>query len=171
MRIAVAGATGRVGRHIVDVLDASGHDVVAIERSKGVDVITGEGLAGALKNVDCIVDAASGSSPDQKQATEFFTTEARTLQQAGERAGVQRMVMVSIIGIDRFKGGYQAAKVAHEKTMLSGPIPVRILRAAQFHEFVGTLLPSANAILAGPTFEEWLDVTFPRRPVGAASSS
>jgi uncharacterized protein YbjT (DUF2867 family) len=48
--------------------------------------------------------------------------------------------VVSIIGIDRFAGGYQAAKVAHERELLRGPIPVRILRAAQFHEFVGELM-------------------------------
>jgi nucleoside-diphosphate-sugar epimerase len=48
-RIAVAGATGRVGRHVVDVLRGGGHDVVAISRSNGVDVITGDGLAAALE--------------------------------------------------------------------------------------------------------------------------
>jgi uncharacterized protein YbjT (DUF2867 family) len=53
---------------------------------------------------------------------------------------VQRMIVVSIIGLDRFTAGYMAAKVAHEKAMLSGPIPVRILRAAQFHEFVAQLV-------------------------------
>jgi NAD dependent epimerase/dehydratase family len=47
----VAGATGRVGRHIVDVLEERGHDVVAISRSLGVDVITGEGLAEALEEL------------------------------------------------------------------------------------------------------------------------
>jgi len=46
-RIAVAGATGRVGRHVVDVLRGGGHDVVAISRSNGVDVITGDGLRAA----------------------------------------------------------------------------------------------------------------------------
>ena len=40
-KIAVAGATGRVGRHVVDVLKAQGHDVVAMSRSGGVDVVTG----------------------------------------------------------------------------------------------------------------------------------
>jgi nucleoside-diphosphate-sugar epimerase len=42
-KIAVAGATGRVGRHVVDVLEAGGHDVVAMSRSRGVDVITRDG--------------------------------------------------------------------------------------------------------------------------------
>jgi uncharacterized protein YbjT (DUF2867 family) len=48
--------------------------------------------------------------------------------------------VVSIIGIDRFTAGYNAAKVAHEKAMLAGPIPVRVLRAAQFHELVAQLV-------------------------------
>jgi uncharacterized protein YbjT (DUF2867 family) len=140
MRIAVAGATGRVGRHVVDVLEAGGHDVVAMSRSHGVDVVTGEGLAQALTDVESVIDTATGASPDQKAATEFFTAAACNLHEAGERAGVQRMVEVSIIGCDRFTSGYGAAKAAHEQAMLSGPIPVRILRAAQFHEFVAQLV-------------------------------
>jgi uncharacterized protein YbjT (DUF2867 family) len=139
-KIAVAGATGRVGRHIVDVLKAEGHDVVAMSRSTGVDVTTGEGLDAALTGVEVVVDAATGPSPDEEAATAFFTAAARNLQEAGERAGVQRIVVVSIIGADRFTAGYGAAKVAHERAALSGPIPARILRAAQFHEFVAQLV-------------------------------
>jgi uncharacterized protein YbjT (DUF2867 family) len=139
-KIAVAGATGRVGRHAVDVLKAGGHDVVAMSRPSGVNVVTGDGLAEALEGVECVIDVASGPSPDQEAATEFFTAAARNLHEAGERAGVQRIVMVSIIGSDRFTAGYNAAKVAHEQAMLSGPVPVRILRAAQFHEFVEQLV-------------------------------
>src|SRR5918992_795644 len=140
MKIAVAGATGRAGRHVVDILEAEGHEVVPMSRATGVDVITGEGLDEALTGVDVIVDSATGPSPEQQAATEFFTTSARNLQEAGVRAGVRRIVVVSIIGIDHFAGGYQAAKVAHERALLRGPIPVRILRAAQFHEFVGELM-------------------------------
>jgi uncharacterized protein YbjT (DUF2867 family) len=139
-KIAVAGATGRVGRHVVEVLQATGHDVVPISRSNGVDVITGDGLAEALVGVESIVDAATGTSPDQQAATEFFTTAARNLHDAGERAGVQRIVVVSIIGTDRFTAGYGAAKLAHERATLSGPIPARVLRASQFHEFVAQLV-------------------------------
>jgi uncharacterized protein YbjT (DUF2867 family) len=139
-RIAVAGATGRVGRHLVKVLKAGGHEVVAISRSGGVDVITGDGLEEALAGVECVVDVATGPSPEQQAATAFFTAAARNLHRAGERAGVRRMVVVSIIGCDRFAAGYNAAKLAHERAMLAGPIPVRILRAAQFHEFVAQLV-------------------------------
>jgi uncharacterized protein YbjT (DUF2867 family) len=143
-RIAVAGATGRAGRHVVDLLQARGHDVVAMARSTGVDVVTGNGLADALTGVDVVVDAATGNSPDEQEATAFFTASARNLQEAGEAAGVERIVLVSIIGIDSFSGGsfggYYVAKQAQERIMRSGPIPVRILRAAQYHEFVAQIL-------------------------------
>jgi uncharacterized protein YbjT (DUF2867 family) len=139
-KIAVAGATGRVGRHIVDVLEEGGHDVVPMSRSTGVDVVTGEGLSEALAGVDSIIDAASWPSNEQGPATEFFLASSRNLQKEGERAGVQRIVVVSIIGADRATAGFIASKIPHEQAMQSGPIPVSILRAAQFHEFVPLLL-------------------------------
>ncbi len=139
-RIAVAGATGRLGRHVVDVLAERGFDVVPISRTHGVDVITGDGLDAALAGVDVIVDVATGPSPDQAEATDFFTTATRNLQEAGQRAGVRQMLVVSIVGTDRYAGGYGAAKIAHEQAALAGPIPTRVLRATQFHEFVEQLL-------------------------------
>ena len=140
MKVAVAGATGRVGRHIVEVLESRGHHAVRISRSDGVDVISREGLDAALAGVEAVIDAATGPSPDKDESIAFFTTAARNLHDAGERAGVQRLVTVSIIGIDEFVGGYSAGKLAHEQATLAGPIPARIVRAAQFHEFVGQLL-------------------------------
>ena len=140
MKIAVAGATGRLGRHVADVLTERGHQVVAMSRATGVDIITGSGLEAALDGAEVIVDAATSPSPEQEAATEFFLTAAHNLQQAGVRAGVQRAVVVSIINIDKFTGGYGAAKIAHEDAWRSGPIPAQIVRAAQFHEFVAQLL-------------------------------
>ena len=139
-KIAVTGSTGRVGRHVVDALEARGHDVVPISRTAGVDVITGESLDDALVGVDAIVDTATDPSPEEEAATAFFTTAARYLQDAGARAGVERIVVVSIIGTDRFTGGYGAAKLAHEETSLAGPVPACVLRAAQFHEFVSQMV-------------------------------
>ncbi len=139
-KIAVAGATGRVGHHVVDALREGGHEVVEISRSNGVDVITGEGLADALEGVEGLVDAATGPSPEQDPATRFFTTAARNLQDAAGHAGVERIVVVSIIGADAFTGGYGAAKIAHEQAMVSGPVPARVVRASQFHEFVPQMM-------------------------------
>jgi uncharacterized protein YbjT (DUF2867 family) len=134
-KIAVTGATGRLGSHLVEILEQRGHDVVPIARSTGVDVVSGEGLDEALAGAETIIDTATWPTPDQEEATVFFTASARNLQRAGVAAGVKRIVVVSIIGIDRFQGGYNAAKMAQEQTLLEGPLPVRIVRAAQFHEF------------------------------------
>jgi uncharacterized protein YbjT (DUF2867 family) len=139
-RIAVTGATGRVGSHLVEILTRRGHEVIPIARSVGVDVVTGEGLDEALAGAETIIDTATGPSPDQESATEFFTASARNLQRAGAQAGAKRIVVVSIIGIDKFKSGYNAAKMAQERALLEGPLPVRIVRAAQFHEFVEPLV-------------------------------
>lgn len=111
-----------------------------ISRTHGVDVIIGSGLAEALAGVACIVDAATGPSPEEEAATAFFTTAARNLQEAGDKVGVPRIVVVSIIGTDHLNGGYGIAKVAHERATLAGPIPARVIRSAQFHEFVDQLV-------------------------------
>ncbi len=139
-KVAVAGATGRVGKHVVAVLGERGYQVVPMSRASGVDVITADGLAAALEGVDAVVDASTGPSPDYDAATEFFTTSAANLRAYGEKAGVQLLVVVSIIGVDKFAGGYGAAKQQHEQAALAGPTPARILRAAQFHEFVEQLM-------------------------------
>jgi hypothetical protein len=86
--------------------------------------------------MECVIDAATQPSSEQDAATAFFTTAARNLQIVGQQAGVEQIVVVSIVGADVFTGGFLAAKAAHEQAMLAGPIPVRILRATQFHEFV-----------------------------------
>jgi uncharacterized protein YbjT (DUF2867 family) len=140
-KIAVAGATGRVGRHVVDLLETAGHDVVAISRSAGVDVVTAEGLAEALEGVEVIIDTATGPSPDKQAAIDFFTASAQNLQRFGEQAGVTQIVAVSIVACDRFTGGYGAAKLVHEQALAAaGAIPVSVLRATQFHEFVEALV-------------------------------
>jgi uncharacterized protein YbjT (DUF2867 family) len=133
-KIAVTGATGRLGSHLVEILEQRGHDVVPIARSKGVDVISGEGLDEALAGAETIIDTATTPTPEG--AEEFFTASARNLQRAGAEAGARGIVLVSIIGIDKFEGGYNGAKAAQEQALLEGPLPVRIVRAAQFHEFV-----------------------------------
>ena len=79
MKIAVTGATGRLGTPLVEILTEQGHEVVAISRSNGVDVITGEGLAEALAGAEVVIDAATGPSPDYESASAFSTMFRRAL--------------------------------------------------------------------------------------------
>src|SRR3954470_9198811 len=98
-KIAVTGATGRAGSHLVEILEQRGHDVVPIARSKGVDVVSGEGLDEALVGAETMIDADTFAYPGHDEATAFFTASARNLQRAGVAAGAKRIVVVTIIGI------------------------------------------------------------------------
>ncbi len=141
MRIAVAGGTGTAGRHAVAAGRAAGHDVVSLSRADGVDVVDGSGLEDALAGIDVVIDALNGPTSGRSRATAFFVTTTRNLQSAGERAGVSRIVVLSIVGIDRVPGfAYYDAKLAHEEVALQGPVPAVVVRATQFHEFAGQLL-------------------------------
>ncbi len=140
MRIAVAGGTGTVGRHVVDAARERGHEVVVLTRATGVDLETGSGLAAALEGIDVVVDASNRVSMSAKQATRFFTTVTGNLLAAEARAGVGHHVALSIVGIDRAPYGYFAAKLAQERAVEGGPVPWTILRAMQFHEFAGQTL-------------------------------
>jgi len=159
-KIAVAGATGRLGRPTVAILRERGHEVVSISRGDGIDVISGEGLSAALQGVDLIVDAATGPSPDQAEATEFFTTSARNLQQAGAEQGVEGILVVSIIGTDHFNSGYNAAKVAQERAHLDGPVAARSVAEAIADLVDGAdSAPIGNPVaeVAGPREENLLE--------------
>ena len=48
MKIVILGGTGLIGSKVVNLLRAGGHEVVAASPSRGINSITGEGLAETL---------------------------------------------------------------------------------------------------------------------------
>ena len=144
MGIAVAGGTGHVGTHVVEVARDAGHDVVVLARSRGVDVRTGAGLSSALKGVDVVIDVANVTTTSEAEAVEFFSTTTRNLLDAGTAAGVRHHVALSIVGVDRAPSGYYAGKVAQEKLVEAAAVPWTLLRATQFHEFAGQMYAQAK---------------------------
>ena len=163
MRIAVAGGTGVAGRYTVMAAREAGHDVVVLARARGVDVVTGTGLAEALDGVDVVVDTLNaGTAMNRDRATTFFVEAARNLQLHGAMAGVHRIVVLSIVGVDRVPGfAYYRAKLAHEAAARSGSVPVSVLRATQFHEFAGQMLDRASLGPVAAVPSMWI------RPVAA----
>ena len=55
-KIVVVGASGLVGAKVVDILRANGLEVLPASRRTGIDVLTGDGLADALRDAQVVVD-------------------------------------------------------------------------------------------------------------------
>lgn len=140
MRIAVAGGTGIVGRQVVRSVSDHGYESVVLARSVGVDLISGDGVDQALTGVDAVIDVSNITTMNRDASVQFFTTVTKNLMAASERAGVNHLVALSIIGIDRVGFAYYQGKIAQEQVALAGPVPATVLRAAQFHEFAGQVL-------------------------------
>lgn len=139
MRIAVAGGTGVVGRHVVEAVEARGDQAVVLSRGAGVDIVAGTGLDAALAGVDAVVDTANIETLSASAAASFFERATGNLAAAAERAGVRHLVVLSIVGIDRMPYDYYAGKVAQERVAEASRVPWTILRATQFHEFAGQM--------------------------------
>ena len=147
-RIAVAGGTGVIGRHVVARVRELGHQPVVLARSTGADVITGAGLAASISGADALIDVTNVTTLSREKATEFFETATRTLHAAEAAARVRHHVVLSIVGIDRVDFGYYLGKRRQEELVLGGHVPASILRATQFHEFAAQLLDRVGGPIA-----------------------
>ena len=151
MKIVIIGGTGLIGTKLVNNLRQRGHEVLAASPSSGVNTLTGEGLAEALKGAQVVVDVANSPSFEDKPALDFFETSGRNLLSAEKSAGVKHHVALSVVGTDRLTGsgpgslsGYFRAKMAQENLIKASGIPFTIVHATQFFEFVKNIAQSAT---------------------------
>lgn len=148
MRIAVAGGTGTVGKHVVTAAQRRGHDVVTLSRANGVDVVTAAGLRDALEAIDAVIDVTNLTTLSAGAARSFFEAATRGLLAAEFETGVGHHVSLSIVGIDDIDASYYAGKLAQERAVQAGAVPYTIARATQFHEFAGQLLAGMRGPVA-----------------------
>lgn len=136
MRIAVVGASGRIGKLTAEALERRGQETVPVGRSFGADAYTGEGLDKALDGVDVVVDATNTRSQNEAEILDFFGTTTGNLLAAEQRTGVGHHVLLSIVGVDRGQRlPHYSGKREQERLVSSGPTPWSIVRATQFHDF------------------------------------
>lgn len=89
MRIAVVGATGLIGSALVKVAEDDDHDVIALSKEVGTDVLWPEGLAESLDQADAVVDVTQSPSLNEAEATAFFSKAADNLGLAAAAADVR----------------------------------------------------------------------------------
>jgi uncharacterized protein YbjT (DUF2867 family) len=144
MKIVVIGGTGLIGAKAVALLREKGHEAVAASPSTGVNAITGAGLDDVLRGAHVVIDVTNPPTYEGDAVTCFFRDATRNLLEAERKAGVQHHVALSIVGVDRMEGNaYFAAKCVQERLIAALPVPYSIVRATQFMEFLGTIVPSA----------------------------
>ncbi|MGA7240351.1 MAG: NAD-dependent epimerase/dehydratase family protein, partial [Bryobacteraceae bacterium] len=88
MKIVVIGGTGLIGSKLVSKLRERGHEAVAASPKSGVNSVTGDGLADALKGASVVVDVTNSPSWEDSAVLKFFETSTRNLLSSGAAAGV-----------------------------------------------------------------------------------
>jgi uncharacterized protein YbjT (DUF2867 family) len=151
-RILVTGGTGGLGSELTPRLVNAGYTVRVMSRSPRnsntvewaqADLETQTGLAKAVQDVDVIVNAASSGV---KHTHEIDVVGTQRLLEHARDAGISHVVHTSIIGIERIPFSYFTHKVAAEQVVRESGVPWSILRAAQFHTFVDTILGAFNRV-------------------------
>jgi uncharacterized protein YbjT (DUF2867 family) len=145
MKFVIIGGSGLIGSKVCKNLQDLGHEVISASPSTGINVITGEGLADALKGADVVVDVANSPSFEDHAALHFFETAGHNLFAAEQVAGTKHHVALSVVGTERMlDSGYFRAKMAQEKLIKASGVPYTILRATQFFEFIGAIAYSGR---------------------------
>ena len=107
MKIVVVGGTGLIGSRLVRRLRERGQEVLAASPGSGVNSLTGEGLAEALKGASVVVDVTNSPSWEDAAVLKFFETSTRNLLAYGADAGVGHYVALSVVGTERLlESGY-----------------------------------------------------------------
>lgn len=136
--IAVIGATGTAGARVVARLRARDVAVVEVSRAHGIDLLSGEGLYRAFKDVDVAIDVSNPVADDgQPTNPQAFTTASHNLMGVCAAREVQRLVVSTMAGIDDpvFDGvPFFEAKRAAKEILLDGPVPTTVVKSTTWYE-------------------------------------
>jgi NADH dehydrogenase len=143
MHVAVVGATGFVGSHVVPHLVDAGHRVIAISRDgrrldgwgeavdvRAADVGTGLGVSAALDGADAVVHLAAIPRESRGRSFEAVNVDGtRRVVAAATAAGARRLVHLSVLGAAEDPGlAYLHSKWRGEQVVRQSDLEWVILR-------------------------------------------
>ncbi|WP_223627347.1 NAD(P)-dependent oxidoreductase [Microbacterium sp. EST19A] len=158
MRIAVTGASGRLGRTVVGVLADAGHDVHGLDRAPGtgvahvVDLTDADATAHVLRAVspDALVHLAAIAVPFSAPERDIFTVNtsmAFTAIEAAVAAGATRVLVASsptVLGYGT--PGWTPATLPFDESVPSAPSHAYALSKVCVEETVGAFARSAPSV-------------------------
>ena len=114
MRVLVTGSAGFIGSHVVEALDAAGHEVVKLDLADGSDVRDAGEVRRALRGVDAVchqaakvgLDRTVADAPDYVSHNDFGTS---VLLAAMAEAGVRALAFASSMVVYG-EGRYECAE-------------------------------------------------------------
>lgn len=149
MRIALIGATGRIGRHIAQEAAGRGHSVTPLRRGE-VDIFDAAALARAVQGHDALVSAYGAPSD---ALLHLLAALAQSAIRAARRAGIARVVTVGGAGVLDLSPGLRLGDsagfpAALRPKVLAHAAAVDALRASVDVDWI-CMVPAAR-IEAGP---------------------
>ncbi len=135
MKIAVIGGTGLIGSKVVGQLQRLGHQVSALSRGHGVNVLTGVGLSSALTGAEIVINTIDARFPNPSEMSAFFVTAEINISRVNRAVGVTHYIALSVLGADRLAlNAYYLAKLMQEDAIRTSGENYTILRSAPFFE-------------------------------------
>ena len=141
-QILITGATGTLGHRVVGEATEAGYSVRALSRKSHVgytgvhwsqgDLLSGDGIEAALDGVDTVIHCATQGTRGKDVVS------ATNLISSARRAGVDNIIYVSIVGIDRIPLPYYKSKLRVEEALAASGLGHTIVRATQFHDLIET---------------------------------
>lgn len=161
-RILIAGATGTLGRHLVEIGAEHGHTMVALVRESGLskiddlrswcddfrigDLTRPDSLPGACESIDVVVSTVGmGHNTRGPTHDEVDYLGNKNLLEVAKREGVGKFIFVSVIFVDKVHGiALIDAKRRFEKTLIDSGINFAIYRPTGFYKDVEQLYRMAR---------------------------
>lgn len=143
MKVCLTGATGTIGRAVLDRLLADGHDAMCLVRPGSVlpdqmqrlegDLTRPDGLAPhALDGVDAVISCMASRSGSPVDAWAVDHAAQSALLRAAQAAGVGQFVLLSAICVQKPLLEFQRAKLAFEAELAASGLRHSIVRPTAF---------------------------------------
>jgi nucleoside-diphosphate-sugar epimerase len=192
MRLAITGANGFVGRHVVRHLSGSGHEAVGVVRSERAAEVVEEaggrpvrleelsvgGLALAFEGCGAVVHLAQIGAERAGQTYEAINVglTERAIE-ACRRAGVKRVVFFSGLGVARYgmtrrcSNRYFLSKLAAESALHASDREVAVFRPSYVVGAGDAFVPAVLAAMEEGEVERPGDGSYRMQPIAVADAA